>query len=204
VASRISEAGTTTPSSTPDGDANDPVGLGSVADALAWSSLRAALPVDLRRRIRRGDAVAARPAPTGAPLWRARFGATRRTSCVCRVTASPVTIIRWRKGTRPSRSTSRADIRSSSALRLPAVGPSPAGAGPRIWRLRLPRRLDSLARRPDDRRAARRPARRRKDELIGHARSMPMAFNRERLFAHHLRVERPMAACVDRIASARI
>ncbi|CAN2534745.1 ATP-dependent+zinc+metalloprotease+FtsH [Methylocapsa aurea] len=61
---------------------------GSIADALAWECLRAALPSDLRRRIRRGDPVAVIVQAPGAewcgPLTRVLRRDSARTLCLSR------------------------------------------------------------------------------------------------------------------------
>jgi hypothetical protein len=72
-----------------DDDADEPgQKAGSVADALAWECLRAALPSDLRRRIRRGDPVAIIVQAPGAewcgPLTRALRRDSARILCVSR------------------------------------------------------------------------------------------------------------------------
>jgi DNA polymerase III delta prime subunit len=72
-----------------DDDADEPANeAGSVADALAWECLRAALPSDLRRRIRRGDPVAVIVQAPGAewcgPLTRALRRDSARILCVSR------------------------------------------------------------------------------------------------------------------------
>lgn len=64
------------------------VGTGGVADALAWACLRASLPVELRRRIRRGDTVAVIVQVPGAdrcgPLARAVRKDLHQVVCVTR------------------------------------------------------------------------------------------------------------------------
>ncbi|HEY8063808.1 MAG TPA: AAA family ATPase [Methylosinus sp.] len=72
----------------PDDDDDDAVSPGGVGDALAWACLRAALPVDLRRRIRRGDTVAVVVQAPGAdwcdPLARAVHKDPHQVVCLSR------------------------------------------------------------------------------------------------------------------------